>query len=119
MSSCPLRTALIALALALATAACAAGASGFPAPPPGPPLSGQATVVLEDLTFQPDALHITRGTTVIWKWADGSTEHNVVFDDFASGIQTQGTYQHTFNEPGEFTYRCSLHADMTGVVAVD
>ncbi len=118
MSSRPLGTALVALALAAATVACTGGASSAPLPPAGPPLSGQATVVLKDSRFEPDALRVVTGTTVTWKWA-GSIPHNVVFHDFASDTQTEGSYQHTFTEPGEFTYRCTLHPRMTGVVAVD
>ncbi len=118
MSNRPLGAALAALALAAATAACAAGASSAPPPPDGPPLSGQAIVLVKDSTFQPDALRVITGTTVTWEW-DGSLPHNVVFEDFASDTQTEGTYAHTFTASGDFTYRCTLHPRMTGVVAVD
>lgn len=119
MSSSQLGAVLVALALAAATVACAAGASSAPPPPQGPPLSGQATVVLKESRFQPDALRVVTGTTVTWEWADGSVAHNVVFEGFASDTQTEGIYRQMFTEPGEFTYRCTLHPRMTGVVAVD
>ncbi len=118
MSSRPFAVLLVTLALATTTVACAAGASSAPPPPEGPPLSGQATVLVKDSRFQPDALRVVTGTAVTWEW-DGSLPHNVVFDAFASDTMTEGAYQHTFTEPGEFAYRCTLHPRMTGVVAVD
>ena len=113
-----LRRVLASAALVTLAAACGGAASSIPAVPTGPPTSGEATVLIEDSSFEPDALRVTPGTTVTWKWNDGGTAHNVVFDGFGSDVLTQGTYSHTFTVPGEFAYRCTLHGGMTGIVAV-
>jgi plastocyanin len=110
----PLRALLPVLALAVLTAACAADAAGAPAEPP---VAGDA-VTLRDNAFTPALLAVTPGTTVTWIWDDGSTQHNVVFDDAASDIQSEGTWTHTFTDPGTYDYVCALHGGMRGSVVV-
>lgn len=106
---------LPAVALIVVTAACGADAASAPAEAP---VDGDA-VVLTDDEFQPAALRVTLGTTVTWTWDDGSTDHNVVFDDESSAVQSEGTWTRTFGEPGTFDYVCTLHGGMMGTVVVD
>ncbi len=114
------RVTVAAIALAAMATACSLGAPSAPAPPAGPAVSGDQTVMLTNGgAFDPNGLRITSGTTVTWRWDDGSTLHNVTFDDFGSDTQTQGTYAHTFDEAGTFPYVCTLHPNMTGTVVVE
>lgn len=73
--------------------------------------------------FAPAVTEVTTGTTITWHFnevdEDGeAVEHNVVFDDMASPVQTTGTYSRQFNEPGTYLYRCTLHPFMDGSVVV-
>ena len=59
---------------------------------------------------------IRAGTTVAWTFAD-STEHNVssLASAFGqSGNRLIGRFEHTFDEPREYPYACSIHLTMSG-----
>jgi plastocyanin len=73
--------------------------------------------------FAPAATQVQAGTTVTWHFKDIDEDgqrvgHNVVFDDNASPVLTDGTFSRTFENPGVYLYRCSLHAYMEGQVIV-
>jgi plastocyanin len=102
---------IIAL-LMIATAACDAGESQ-----PREPI-GVNTVTLSDSRFTPADITVEPGTEVTWIWDDGSRSHDVVGDGFASDTQTEGTFTHTFTEPGTYEYVCTLHQGMEGTVTV-
>ncbi|HEX2701780.1 MAG TPA: plastocyanin/azurin family copper-binding protein [Acidimicrobiales bacterium] len=98
---------------------CGSGADDGSATPPGPPAKG--TVVLRDIAFKPDKITIEAGDTVTWRFADQGISHDVVADDesFKSDVQDSGTFRHTFETPGTYAYKCSLHpVQMTGTVVV-
>lgn len=82
------------------------------------PAAGEPTVVLRDTQFQPADTTVEAGSAVAWVWDDGSTAHNVVGDGFQSEIKTDGTFTHTFAEPGAYPYVCALHPGMEGTVTV-
>jgi plastocyanin len=42
----------------------------------------------------------------------------VTFDTFNSSTKITGTYFHTFNTPGVYSYRCTIHINMVGTVVV-
>ena len=70
-------------------------------------------------TFNPSTTTISKGTTVTWTLTNGT--HTVVSDDglFTSGsISSGGTFQHTFDTAGTFTYKCGIHSAMTGTIIV-
>ena len=111
---------LVAL-LGLVAAACGTGgnepvnsssnqSSSGPAP--------SAVVHLHFVSFEPASVTIHAGQTVEWIWNDAPVAHNVTFADFASPTQATGTFFHTFDTPGDYTYRCTVHATMTAVVHV-
>jgi plastocyanin len=77
-----------------------------------------ATVTLVNVSFAPAVVSIQAGQTVEWKWQDAQTPHNVTFDTFHSATKTTGTYFHTFNTPGVYSYFCSIHINMVGTVVV-
>ena len=74
------------------------------------------------MEFDPDVLHIDRGTRVTWE-NDDTIDHTVTSLSsyyFASGTLDPGEdYSHTFNTRGTFSYFCSLHPEMRGTIIVD
>ena len=106
---------LSVLVLVLTLSACASvGAS----PPAASLPAGEGpTVVLEGSSFEPADVLIDSGTSVTWLWS-GGVAHDVMGSDFTSGIQTDGTFTHTFEQPGTYDYWCNLHPGMTGAVTV-
>lgn len=115
------RRALAAAAVALAAlGACGDSDSGTDASPTTTAAAGEAsaTVVLKGVKFNPERVRIKVGETVTWQWDDGTVPHDVAGDDFKSEIQEQGTFEHTFEEPGVFDYKCTVHPTMTGSVEV-
>lgn len=94
------------------------GCAGESTPLEPGPVTDDPIVSLENVSFTPAVVTVRPGTTVTWEWNDGSLEHDVVFDDFASEIMASGTFTHTFEEPGTYEYVCSLHSNMKGTVFV-
>lgn len=78
---------------------------------------GQATI--SGLTFQPDPIEISVGTTVEWTNEDG-VGHTVSAEDdsFDEGVDPGGTASVTFDEAGEYEYFCGIHPQMSGTVVV-
>jgi plastocyanin len=84
-----------------------------------PPAAGVTNVVAKDISFSPAAIQVRAGTEVTWSFQDGQVPHNVHGDGWGSGDpQRSGTYRHTFDRPGTYTYACTLHPQMTGRVVV-
>jgi plastocyanin len=84
-----------------------------------PPATGVTRVVAKDISFSPAAIQVPAGTTVTWSFRDGQVPHNVHGDGWGSGDpQHSGSYRHTFDRPGTYTYHCTLHPQMTGRVVV-
>ena len=104
------------LVLTFTLAACQSGSAASPAD--APPARGVTEVEAKDLKFLPPAIEVAPGTEVTWRFVDGSVPHDVKGDGFASEIQSRGTFSHRFTRPGEFRYRCTLHAGMDGRVVV-
>ncbi len=83
-------------------------------------------VSLDASRFRPPDVTIARGDTVRWVNAQ-PIAHNITPDSRTMpGVwRTQNiparpgyTFSHTFESSGNFTYRCTLHIGMTGVVRV-
>ncbi|MFB6173831.1 MAG: halocyanin domain-containing protein [Halobacteriales archaeon] len=76
--------------------------------------------------FAPAAVHVDKGTTVVWEWNGKGGAHNVAGAEgagFSSGApvaEAGTTFEHTFEESGTYKYQCDPHASlgMKGVVAV-
>jgi plastocyanin len=94
-------------------------AAGIAAAIATPALGAGASVKVGDDFFRAKVVHITKGSTVTWRWA-GSDSHNVVFRGFKSKLQNKGTYRHKFTKAGTYRYFCTLHEDkgMKGTVVV-
>ena len=74
--------------------------------------------------FDPPAIHVDPGTTVVWEWSGDGGQHNVAADDgsFRSGDPVSGsnTYERTFDTEGIHLYLCEPHDSlgMRGAVVV-
>lgn len=77
------------------------------------------TVTVRNVAFKPASVTVASGQSVRWTFADGDLPHNVDFGSFRSGDPvTTGTYEHTFAQPGTFSYHCDVHPNMQGIVTV-
>jgi plastocyanin len=102
-----------------------------------PVLAANADVAIAGKAFEPSTITIAQGDTVTWTVTESIGEpHSVtsgtpqdsgkIFDSGTAGNNNSfklrdvgATYEHTFNEAGEFLYYCVVHpADMTGKVVV-
>ena len=86
------------------------------ATPSAPP----AAIEITKFAFAPQEITIAPGTTITWTNRD-ETPHTVTSNDkqFASkGLDTDDKFAHTFASEGDFSYFCTVHPFMTGVVHV-
>ncbi len=85
-----------------------------------------AIVELDGSSFTPADVTVPAGRTVAWIWVSG--RHNVTFEDdptepVSSPTKSQGRHLRTFDDPGTFRYRCTIHSTsftqgMVGTVSV-
>jgi plastocyanin len=78
------------------------------------------SVSIKDMQFTPADIAIKVGETVTWTNKD-DRDHTVVADDgsFTSdNLKPGANYTHEFKIVGKFTYSCSYHPRMKGVVTV-
>ena len=108
----------------------AACSSSQPVRPPAPQQSPAAqqvqssgnliSVSINGFKFNPADLNVKVGDTVIWT-NDDSVSHTVESTDgsFKSDELSKGdTFKFTFAKAGKFSYKCGIHASMTGSVTV-
>ena len=74
--------------------------------------------------FDPSAILIRPGTTVVWEWQIRGGLHDVIeendeFDSSPRAIE-RDPFEHTFDEEGVYLYYCSMHGGngMRGAVVV-
>ncbi len=79
-----------------------------------------AGVVAPAIAFQPATVDVSAGGTVTWTFA--SSPHDVSFTTAGAPadvpVLQDGSASRTFPTNGSFSYRCSIHPPMTGVVHV-
>ena len=115
----PLLLAPLALAAALVLAGCGDDGGGGAAAAAAAPVTGVTRVAAKDTRFTPPAIQVPAGTTVTWAFEDGLVPHDVTGDGWRSGDpQRKGTFAHTFDRPGTYPYRCTVHDGMNGRVVV-
>lgn len=106
----------------MATLMATAGCGSDSGPGTGDAIDNQEpnTVVLEDIAFKPETVSVKTGDTVTWRFEDKGIPHNVVANDesFKSDIKDSGTFEHTFEKSGTFSYSCTVHPGMNGTVKV-
>jgi plastocyanin len=80
-----------------------------------------ARVSVQGMRFGNGKVTVKAGTTVEWVMRD-QMPHTVTSDSgaFDSGrLGAGGTFSHTFDKPGTYTYYCQLHPNMRGTVVVE
>src|SRR6476469_1189736 len=88
---------------------------------PMPAFAADATVQIDNFTFDPPRLTVKAGTTVTW-YNEDDIPHTVaaVAKQFRSkALDTDGKFSFTFTTPGSYEYFCSLHPHMTGAIVVE
>lgn len=79
----------------------------------------------DGLAFDPPAVTVTPGTTVVWRWLDHGGAHDVAaldgtFDSGEAVDRSDETFSHHFDTAGTYPYVCEPHRgdDMKGAVVV-
>jgi plastocyanin len=83
-------------------------------------LAPAVDVNIAKFAYGPKEITIAPGTKIVWTNHD-QTPHTVTSNDksFASkGLDTDDKFEHTFAGEGDFSYICTVHPYMTGVVHV-
>jgi plastocyanin len=107
-----------ALAAAIVLAGCGGGDGGG-AGADAAPVTGVTQVAAKDNKFTPPTIQVPAGTQVTWTFKDRFVPHDVTGDGWKSGEpQRSGTFTHSFDKPGTYPYRCTVHDGMTGRVIV-
>ena len=78
------------------------------------------SIRIEKFAFAPKEITVAPGTTIVWTNHD-ETPHTIIASDqsFKSkAMDTDDRFEYTFASEGDFSYFCSLHPFMTGVVHV-
>lgn len=112
--------------LGLVVIACSGGGGTASTTAPGDGLTtasagnGEAEITIQNFSFT-GATDVSVGTTVIVKNEDGVTHTWTSTDGtFNSGAIAGGSsFEFTFDEPGEYSYFCSIHTQMTGTLTVE
>ncbi|MBN8904550.1 MAG: cupredoxin family copper-binding protein [Rhodospirillales bacterium] len=81
----------------------------------------EASVTIDNFTFEPAVLHVAPGTTVVWVNHD-DIPHSVVLGAIgvhSRTLDTDGRFEHRFDKAGTFGYICGLHPHMKGQVVVE
>jgi halocyanin-like protein len=69
-----------------------------------------------NLAYDPPAVHVDNGATVVWEWTGEGGSHNVVHEEgsFESELTAEGgfTFEHTFEEDGIYNYYCQPHRSL-------
>jgi plastocyanin len=84
------------------------------------PLSGDATIKIDNFSFTPSEITIKTGAKVTWTNAD-DVPHTIrsVDDKFGSkALDTGDQFSFTFTQPGTYEYFCSVHPKMTARIIV-
>jgi plastocyanin len=80
----------------------------------------EPTVNIDNFTFEPRALTVKVGTTVTWKNRDDIPHVVVSAGKFRSKtLDTDDSFSFTFTSAGDYSYFCSLHPHMTGMIKVE
>ena len=101
---------------ALAAAIVVLGACGADDPVPS---AAAEAVAIKDFKF-PATVEVAAGSTITWTNEDDFA-HTVTAEDesFDSmDIDADGTFEHTFDDPGTYAYFCNIHNYMKGTVVV-
>lgn len=79
-----------------------------------------ATVEIKKFVFEPKEITVAPGTKIVWINRD-ETPHQVKAGDgsfVSTAMDTDDKYERVFANEGDFSYVCTLHPFMTGIVHV-
>jgi plastocyanin len=80
----------------------------------------EASVTIDNFTFEPAQLTVKAGTTVTWTNRDDIPHTVVSAGQFRSkALDTDDKYSFTFTRAGDYKYFCSLHPHMVGMIKVE
>ena len=90
------------------------------APTASPTNATNATrITIRLLKFSPDKIEVKSGETVEWANTDLTPHTATAQGTFDSGaINAGASWSHIFSQPGTFSYVCTFHPEMKGVVVV-
>jgi len=77
-------------------------------------------VIMSQYAFIPGDITVKKGTTVVWR-NDDDIEHHIFLPELVANsetLYTGATYGVRFDNEGEFTVRCLVHAGMRAKVTV-
>jgi plastocyanin len=75
---------------------------------------------IDNFTFEPAQLTVKLGSTVTWVNRDDIPHAVVSTGTFKSKVlDTDDSYAFTFAKAGDYSYFCSLHPHMTGMIKVE
>jgi amicyanin len=86
-----------------------------------PGFAADASVTMDNFTFNPPSLTVKVGTAVTWTNQD-DIPHTVASKTKAfksKTLDTDDVFSFTFTTPGVYEYFCSLHPHMTGTIVVE
>jgi plastocyanin len=87
---------------------------------PSPRSRRRHTVIIEGVKYEPEALTVKRGDTVVWVNKD-PFPHTVtaagVFDSHS--IAAGASWKYVVRKAGEYAYTCALHPNMKGTLKVE
>jgi plastocyanin len=79
-----------------------------------------AQIKIDNFTFGPPKLLVTKGTTVTWTNQD-DIPHSIVLSALgvhSKALDTDKSFTYQFDKAGTFAYVCGLHPAMRGTVVV-
>src|SRR5262249_6835666 len=103
-----MRVAILCVALTFASSTAAVHASETPA------------IEIQKFAFAPKEITVAPGTTISWTNRD-ETPHTISAPDktfVSKAMDTGDRFEYTFTQEGDFSYFCTLHPFMTGIVHV-
>ena len=108
---------LLGSTIVAATSAAVADSSSSVSPAPS---ASPIVVYMRNYQYLPASLTIKPGTTVTWR-NDDTASHTAtsttgVFD--SRNLDRGVVYSYTFTKPGKYSYTCSYHPYMTGLIIV-
>jgi len=78
-------------------------------------------VQIKSFAFNPLTITVSKGSTIRWTNMD-SVLHTIVSDSgneiSSNSLSNSGTYSHTFNSAGTYSYHCGIHSSMKGKIIV-
>jgi amicyanin len=86
-----------------------------------PARAADVEVKIDNFTFNPQAVTVKAGDTVVWVNHDDiphtATSKTGLFKSKA--LDTDDKFSFTFTAPGTYEYFCALHPHMTGTIVVE